>query len=97
MLQVTDKALDAIAQTLDANAVEEEQALRLGLSETGQLGLVLDNPRAGDEVVRLGERPVLLVEPEVSQSVAGAVLDVAETPSGAQLTIRMPEPSSNGF
>lgn len=97
MLQVTDKALDAMAQTLDAKAAEDDQALRLGLTDTGQLGLALDNRRAGDEVVSKGERPVLLVEPEVSEHVNGAVLDVADTPGGAQLTISMPEQAPDGF
>jgi Fe-S cluster assembly iron-binding protein IscA len=97
MLQVTDKALDAMAQTLDAKAVEDDQALRLALTETGQLGLALDNRREGDEVVSKDQRPVLVVEPEISEHVNGAVLDIADTPGGAQLTISMPEQSPNGF
>jgi Fe-S cluster assembly iron-binding protein IscA len=97
MLQVTERALEAIAQSLDVNAAEQEQALRLALTETGQLGLALDNPREGDEVVTKGERPVLLLEPEVSEQVDGAGLDVTEVPGGARLTVRMPGESPDGY
>lgn len=91
MINVTEKAIDVLAITLSTNEAGEEQGLRLARNAEGQFGLALDEPREGDEVVKQEERPVLLVDKEVSSALDGAVLDVDETAEGARLTLRMPE------
>jgi Fe-S cluster assembly iron-binding protein IscA len=92
MLSVSDKAMDVMSQTLEANNIEEGKALRLSRNPTGQFGLEIDEPQGTDQVVTSGERPVLLVDQEISDNLAGAVLDVTESDDGARLTLRLPEP-----
>lgn len=91
MLNVTDAALQALVMTLDANEIPEDKGLRLGRSPYGDLGLEVDEPRDGDQVVMQGERAVLFLDSEVAAVLAGATLDVIEEPDGTRLTLRMPE------
>ena len=90
MLEVTEKALDALTTVLDSSETEHDQGLRLSPRAEGGFGLVVDEPHDGDQVVSQGDRPVLIVEPEVSMGLDGAVLDVTESPQGPQLTLRAP-------
>ena len=91
MLNVTDAALQALVTTLDANEVPEDKGLRLGRSPYGDLGLEVDQPREGDQVLMQGERAVLFLDSEVAAVLAGATLDVIEEPDGTRWTLRMPE------
>lgn len=90
MLNVTDAALQALVTTLDANEIPEDKGLRLGRSPYGDLGLEVDQPREGDQVLMQGERAVLFLDSEVAAILAGATLDVIEEPDGTRLTLRMP-------
>jgi len=90
MLIVTERALDALTTVLDVNVTEPEEALRLTPS-AGGFGLIVDEQHEGDQVVTHGKRAVLLVEPRVSDTLGGVVLDVVESPEGPQLTLRPPE------
>lgn len=95
MLTVSDRALDVIAGAIDAGEVKDDQALRLAKTGEGEFGLVLDEPKADDQVVTRDEKPVLYVANEVSTSLDGATLDVAEGTSPVRLTLKVPEPGSN--
>lgn len=90
MINVTEKAIDVIAKTLETNNISEDQGLRLARGPEGEFGLAVDQEREGDQVVKQGDRPVLFVEQEISTSLDGATLDVQEAPDGARLTLRMP-------
>lgn len=92
MLIVSDRALALMANALDAGQLPEEQALRLAMGEDGELGLVLDEARDGDEIISRDERPVLYIDSETSPSLHGATLDVAEGTNPARLALKMPEP-----
>lgn len=91
MLNVTDKALDVLAKSLDASEATEQQGLRLARTPQGEFGLAIDEEREGDQVVRQEERAVLLVDQEIASALDGATLDVIESPEGTRLTLRMPE------
>lgn len=91
MLNVTEKARDILAQTLETSEAADEQGLRLARTPQGEFGLAIDEEREGDQVVKQDERPVLFVDQEVSTALDGAILDVDESPEGTRLTLRMPE------
>lgn len=95
MIRVTESALDALAQTLETNEVQEDQALRLARSGEGSFGLAIDDQREGDQVVAKDERPVLLIDGEISNQLDGVTLDLVESPQGRQLALRMPEETSS--
>lgn len=91
MINVTEKALGMLENSLIANQANEGDALRLARNPEGEFGLALDQEREGDHVVKSEERPVLIVDKGVSDALDGATLDVDESPAGARLTLRMPE------
>jgi Fe-S cluster assembly iron-binding protein IscA len=91
MLSVTEKAVDALAKSLDESEAEGDQSLRLSRSPQGEYGLDIDQERDGDQVVRQEKRPILLIDQEVSNQLDGAVLDLVEAPEGIRLTLRMEE------
>jgi len=91
MLSVTEEAREVLAKSLEASEAPENQSLRLERDGQGQFGLAFDEEREGDQVVEHAEKAVLLVAPETSALLDGAVLDVVATPEGKRLTLRMPE------
>jgi len=55
---------------------------------TSDLGLVLDEPRAADDVVEHGDAPLLIVDAAVSELLTGLTLDLVDTDQGARLGLR---------
>jgi Fe-S cluster assembly iron-binding protein IscA len=91
MINVTEKAAEALSETLDANRKEDSaQVLRLVSSEQG-FGLGLDEERDGDQVVTHDERTVLVIESSVAQAFDGAVVDAVPSPEGPRIVIQPPE------
>jgi Fe-S cluster assembly iron-binding protein IscA len=88
MINVTEKAAEALDSTLQENQPEQtDQLLRLRASEQG-FSLTLDEQRAGDQVISCNDKPVMLVDAAVSSQLDGAVVDVVSTPDGSQLVIQ---------
>jgi Fe-S cluster assembly iron-binding protein IscA len=96
MLHITSEARDelhgmlvrALAQQgpseprdLGFRLVSEANAGR----EPSQLGLALDAPRKGDEVVEHQGHSVLILDPMTSELLHDLTLDVVETPEGTRL------------
>ena len=96
MLTVSDRALDLISGAIDSGEVADDQALRLAKTAEGEFGLVVDQPQADDQVVVRDEKPVLYVASEVSTSLDGATLDVADGTNPVRLTLKVPEPGQGG-
>jgi Fe-S cluster assembly iron-binding protein IscA len=96
MLIVSDRALDVIAGAIDSDEVADDQALRLAKTAEGEFGLVVDQPQADDQIVTRDEKPVLYVANEVSTSLDGATLDIAEGTNPVRLTLKVPEPGPQG-
>jgi len=65
----------------------EDMTLRLVAMGNGDLGLILDVHRDGDQTVTDDDVDLLLVGPELVESVVGLVMDCVETPEGRRLTI----------
>lgn len=87
MLEVTQRAAEELKQVLDSAPHEEGQCLRLVTDAQGNFRLTLDREREGDQVVRLGEEPVLLIDPVLSAGLDGVTLDMEETPQGPMLVL----------
>ena len=91
MLNVTGAAIEQLNHMLDRTDGAESQGIRL-IENGGELRLQLDTPQTGDQVVEAGDRPVLLVDPDLSNALDGATLDAVEGPGGdRQLTLKGPD------
>lgn len=94
MLNVTDAAIEQLTEMLDQADVDAAQGIRL-IEDQGEVGLRVDAPQEGDQVVSTGERPVLLIEPRLSAALDGATLDATDMPEGKQLTLVSDDAGSN--
>jgi Fe-S cluster assembly iron-binding protein IscA len=90
MLSVTQSAVEQLAGMLEATESDQHECLRLTHQGEGRLGLTVDGMQEGDQVVGDRGRPVLFIEPELSDSLDGATLDVVDGLEGAQLTLIRP-------
>ncbi len=91
MIQVTDRAKDVLLQKKAAANIEDpDVGLRLTSEPSGKVTLVVDRPKAGDEVVTHRESTILLVDPDVSVFLmAGRTVDCREIDGGGvQLVLR---------
>jgi hypothetical protein len=77
VVHITDRAKEALLRKkLLANIVDRDVGLRLAAGPGGQLGLVPDRAKAGDEVVTHKDSTIFLVDPQMSALViAGRTID----------------------
>ena len=75
MVRVTEQAATALEELLEANEAPPEAGVRLTPSGAGNIGMVIDAPHAGDEVVRRDEKPVLIVDSAVVGPLTDMVVD----------------------
>src|SRR5262249_61966215 len=85
MVTVTDRARVALKGALSRNIEEAGIGLRLDVSDDGGLALYPDRAKAGDEIVEHEGDVLLLIADDISRPLAGAMIDVAETPEGDRL------------
>jgi hypothetical protein len=64
-----------------------EAALRMIPMADGRVGLMLDMLRDGDQVVEHEGEKILVIGPELGDSLDGLVFDCVDTDAGRQLTI----------
>ena len=64
-----------------------EAALRMIPLSDGRVGLALDMFREGDQVVERDGEKILVVGPELGDSLDGLIFDCVDTEAGRQLTI----------
>lgn len=92
--KIIDKVLEKVQQPeIDRNKI----GLRLVLQDDG-LGLGIDLPREGDQVVERNGNPVLLVDRDTDLLLDGATVGTEDTPEGKKLTISRDSgtPGANG-
>jgi hypothetical protein len=92
VLYMTDQAVLALAHALDTHHVPADRGYRITRTGPKEFRLELDGRQDGDEVARTEQRLVLLVPPEVQESVDGGMLDVTLDADGnTEVGIRLPE------
>lgn len=95
MLQVTDSAVTALEQARAGQGVPEGHGVRIGTQAdpNGQPAIALgfvETPMEGDTLVEDASTKVF-VAPELVEPLSEMVVDVEDTPEGAQLAIRPQE------
>jgi Fe-S cluster assembly iron-binding protein IscA len=79
MVRVTDEAAVALKELLVDNDAPPDAGVRITPTAEGQVGMVIDSPREGDEVIRRDETPVLIVGDDIAPRMTDMVVDF-ETP-----------------
>lgn len=107
MITVTDEAKDLLRGMLEqveeqAGIQEDDVSIRLAAaappqseeteqSEQVAIGLMLDRPHEGDQIVEHEGKRVLLVDESMAGMLEGMTLDAVDTPDGRRLTINQQE------
>jgi Fe-S cluster assembly iron-binding protein IscA len=94
MITLTARAAEELKAVVQAEFNDPEQAFRLVPDESGQLVLVVDRAKEGDQIVELEGLKVLLIGAEVAGVVHGMVVDWEDTSEGACLIITSPSPQA---
>jgi hypothetical protein len=88
MVEVTERALSALAKLRTAEHALPGQALGLVVDQGG-IGLVLDLPGAHDRVFSRNDTPILFIESELGTRLAGRVLDHDGAPGQERFTLEL--------
>lgn len=86
-LVVTDRALVKLDDILHRHQRRATQALGLVVEPGGAIGLVVDEPGAGDHIVTRDGRIVLFVSADVATRFAGRALDLTGPEATARFTL----------
>ncbi len=78
MFEVTDRALDKMAELRQERDAEPEQGMTLLVTESQQLAVALGNPNEEDQVIEQDGEPVLIVPAALQESLDGLKLDFTE-------------------
>ena len=84
MVRVTDQAANAMQELLADNAAPPEAGIRLSPSTGGNLGMGIDTPHDGDEVITRDEAPLLIVDADVAPGMTDMVVDFRDTSENGQ-------------
>ena len=86
MVQVTERARETFKETLE-HMVPPAVMLRIGPTDSG-LGVFPDTPKDDDQVIEHEGRAVLLIDREVSETLADTTIDVEEHADGTHFVLR---------
>ena len=75
MITVTERAADALEELLAVSNAPAGQGVKLVPTGTGSVGMTIDAPSEGDEVVQRGEVPLLIVDGRIASALDGAQID----------------------
>lgn len=89
MVTVTASAAERIRHDLQATNAEPGVCIRLFRSQStaNQLDIVLDKEREGDQVVVSEGIKIFLLDPELSHSLKGTIIDYEAMPGGNGFSI----------
>jgi Fe-S cluster assembly iron-binding protein IscA len=88
MVTVTMRAKEALARMrASANVSDPMVGLRLEKASEGRFGLFPDHEKPGDQIVEHEGAKVLLIDDELTESLAGTRIDGKTTDQGLQLVI----------
>jgi hypothetical protein len=77
MIQVTETAATELKSVLASNGAPSDRGLKLVAGDEGHMSLTIDKPQLGDDVVKDGDRPLLIVDSTIARHLDGVVFDVA--------------------
>jgi len=75
MITVTERAATELEELLTTNDAPPGQGVKLVPSGPGSIGMTIAAPSEGDEVIRRGEEPLLIVDSRVVKTLDGAEID----------------------
>jgi Fe-S cluster assembly iron-binding protein IscA len=75
MITVTERAATELEELLTTEDAPPGQGVKLVPSGTGTIGMTIAAPSEGDEVIRRGEEPLLIVDSRVAEALDGAEVD----------------------
>ncbi len=87
MIQVTEKARETFKNTLERLTERPGVMLRIGRTDSG-LGVFPDTVKDDDQIIEHDGRAVLLIDHEVSETLADTTIDVEEHADGAHFVVR---------
>lgn len=79
MITLTERAAAGLEQMLLVNNAEPGQAVKLVPREPDRIGLMIDTPNEGDEVIGPGDAPLLIVDSSLRDDLDGSELDCETT------------------
>ena len=87
MIQVTERARETFKNRLEDLSERPGVMLRLGRTDSG-LGIFPDTLKDDDQIIEHDGRAVLLINQEVSETLADTTIDVEEHADGAHFVVR---------
>jgi len=86
MVQVTEQAATALCELLAEYAAPPEAGVRLTPGAGGNIGMVIEAPQDGDEVINRDETPLLIVDGAVAPGLSDMVVDFRDVRDDHQST-----------
>ncbi len=83
MVEVTERAAEALESLLNSNGAPQEAGIRI-LEDANSFTMSVDSVRDDDEVVWRNERPVLIAESRLAQSLTGHTIDFRTAADGRE-------------
>ncbi len=83
MISVTERAASELQALLEANGALPDQGEKLVPAGTGTLGVTIDLPAEGDEVILRDDSPLLIVDGSIAPLLDGQELDIQPDEGGA--------------
>jgi len=87
MIQVTERARETFKNKLEELVEDPGVMLRIGRTDSG-LGVFPDTEKDNDRIIEHDGRGVLLIDDEISETLADTIIDVEEHPDGAHFVVR---------
>jgi Fe-S cluster assembly iron-binding protein IscA len=87
MIQVTERARETFKTRLEDLIERPDVMLRIGRTDAG-LGVFPDTLKDDDQIIEHDGRAVLLIDQEVSETLADTTIDVEEHADGARFVVR---------
>jgi Fe-S cluster assembly iron-binding protein IscA len=78
MVRLTDQAASALQELLAESAAPPEAGVRLSPSSGGNLGMNIETPQVGDEVIEREDTPLLIVDSAVAPGLSEMVIDFSD-------------------
>ena len=78
MVRVTEQAASALHELLADSAAPPSAGVRLSPSAGGALGMNIEAPHEGDEVIEREQTPLLIVDGAVAPGLADMVVDYSD-------------------